>query len=204
MTFITFVQVFTICLLGAMSPGPSMAVVINNAVFKNRTSGYITSIGHAIGITLYAIFAVLSLNFIIKSNFIFFNFLEIIFILVLFYFGINSFNSKTFSKKDLDIGRKNINSFIQGLSIAILNPKIFIWFTVIYSQFIKIDQSYWYYTILILTAGIIDACWYVFLSRLVSSNIMINKLETRLPLLKKIIGIFFFLFGVYFLINYIF
>ena len=36
MTLITFVQVFTVCLLGAMSPGPSMAVVINNAIFKGR------------------------------------------------------------------------------------------------------------------------------------------------------------------------
>jgi threonine/homoserine/homoserine lactone efflux protein len=36
MTLITFGQVFTVCLLGAISPGPSMAVVINNAIFKGK------------------------------------------------------------------------------------------------------------------------------------------------------------------------
>ena len=34
MTLITFTQVFVVCLLGAMSPGPSIAVVINNAILK--------------------------------------------------------------------------------------------------------------------------------------------------------------------------
>ena len=34
-----------------MSPGPSMVVVINNAIFKGRYNGILTSIGHGIGIT---------------------------------------------------------------------------------------------------------------------------------------------------------
>ena len=32
-------------------------------------------------------------------------------------------------------------SFLQGLSIAMLNPKIFIWFIAIYSQFISIKND---------------------------------------------------------------
>ena len=56
MTLITFVQVLTVCLLGAMSPGPSMAVVIHNAIFKGRYNGILTSIGHGIGIAIYATF----------------------------------------------------------------------------------------------------------------------------------------------------
>ena len=68
MSLITFAQVFIVCLLGAMSPGPSMAVVINNAIFKGRYNGIITSIGHGIGIAVYATFAVLGLGLIIKTN----------------------------------------------------------------------------------------------------------------------------------------
>ena len=65
MTLITFGQLFIVGLLGAMSPGPSMAVVINNAIFKGRNSGILTSIGHGIGIAIYATFAVLGLGLII-------------------------------------------------------------------------------------------------------------------------------------------
>ena len=68
MTLITFAQVFAVCLLGAMSPGPSMAVVINNAIFKGRYNGILTSIGHGIGIAVYAAFAVMGLGLIIKTN----------------------------------------------------------------------------------------------------------------------------------------
>ena len=68
MTLITFAQIFTVCLLGAMSPGPSMAVVINNAIFKGRYNGILTAIGHGIGIAVYATLAVLGLGLIIKNN----------------------------------------------------------------------------------------------------------------------------------------
>ena len=73
MTLITFAQVITVCLLGAMSPGPSMAVVINNAIIKGRYHGILTSIGHGIGITIYATLAVLGLGLIIKTNIYIFN-----------------------------------------------------------------------------------------------------------------------------------
>ena len=36
MSLLIFLKIFAVCLLGAMSPGPSMVVVINNAIFKNR------------------------------------------------------------------------------------------------------------------------------------------------------------------------
>ena len=62
MNTLILVQIFFICLLGAMSPGPSMVVVINNAIFKGRYNGILTSIGHGIGIAVYATFAVLGLG----------------------------------------------------------------------------------------------------------------------------------------------
>ena len=85
MTLITFAQVLTVCLLGAMSPGPSMAVVINNAIFKGRYNGILTSIGHGIGIAVYAAFAVIGLGFIIKTNALIFNSLKILSIIFLIF-----------------------------------------------------------------------------------------------------------------------
>ena len=94
MTLITFAQVFIVCLLGAMSPGPSMAVVINNAIFKGRYNGIITSIGHGIGIAVYATFAVLGLGLIIKTNIFIFNSLKILSIIFLIFIGVKSILNK--------------------------------------------------------------------------------------------------------------
>ena len=104
MTLITFAQVLVVCLLGAMSPGPSMAVVINNAIFKGRYNGILTSIGHGIGIAVYATFAVLGIGLIIKTNTFLFNGLKILSIIFLIYIGINSILNKeklNFKKKIL-------------------------------------------------------------------------------------------------------
>ena len=76
MSLLIFLKIFTVCLLGAMSPGPSMVVVINNAVFKNRFHGILTSLGHGIGIGVYALFAVLGVALIIKTNLFVFNMIK--------------------------------------------------------------------------------------------------------------------------------
>ena len=76
MSLLIFLKIFTVCLLGAMSPGPSMVVVINNAVFKNRFHGILTSLGHGIGIGVYALFAVLGVALIIKTNLFVFNIIK--------------------------------------------------------------------------------------------------------------------------------
>ena len=103
MTLITFVQVLTVCLLGAMSPGPSMAVVIHNAIFKGRYNGILTSIGHGIGIAIYATFAVLGLGLIIKTNIFIFNGLKILSIIFLIFIGVKAISNKeklNFEKKE--------------------------------------------------------------------------------------------------------
>ena len=50
-----------ICILGAMSPGPSLAVILRNSISGGRKQGIFAGIGHGLGITLYALIAVFGL-----------------------------------------------------------------------------------------------------------------------------------------------
>ena len=54
MNFFTWSQLALVCLLGAMSPGPSLALIIRNSINYNRLSGFLSSIGHGLGIGIYA------------------------------------------------------------------------------------------------------------------------------------------------------
>ena len=201
MTLITFVQVFTVCLLGAMSPGPSMAVVINNAIFKGRYNGILTSIGHGIGIAVYATFAVLGLGFIIETNIFIFNGLKILSIIFLIFIGVKSILSKekfNFEKKDI---KKNTISFLQGFSISILNPKILVWFIAIYSQFMSTDNELLFNIYLVTIAGIIDACWYIVLSLAVTTASALSFFQTKITLMQKVQGFFFVALGLGLLVN---
>ena len=195
MSLLVFFKIFTVCLLGAMSPGPSMVVVINNAIFKGRFHGLLTSLGHGIGISIYALFAVLGIALIIKTNLFVFNVIKSSSIIFLIYLGIKSIIDKDkldFEKKDLSGG---LTSFLQGVSISLLNPKIFIWFVAIYSQFMSLENGKVYNLTLILTAGIVDTVWYVILTLLVTSNIALEFFKNKNVLLKKFVGSVFIIIG---------
>ncbi len=203
MSLIIFLKIFTVCILGAISPGPSMVVVINNAIFKNRYHGILTSIGHGLGIGIYALFAVLGIAIIIQTNIFFFNTIKIISIIFLIYLGLKSITSKNkleFDKKEL---RGGLMSFFQGLSISLLNPKIFIWFVAIYSQFMSLENDLIFNTYLVLTAGLVDASWYIILTFLVTSKATLEVVKRKSILLQKAVGSIFILIGILLLIQII-
>jgi len=203
MTLMTFVKVFAVCLLGAMSPGPSMAVVIHNAIFKGRYNGILTSIGHGIGIAVYATFAVLGLGLIIKTNIFIFNSLKILSIIFLIFIGVKSILNKeklNIEKKEI---KKNTISFLQGFSISILNPKIFVWFVAVYSQFMSANNQLIFDIYLISIAGIIDACWYIILTFTVTTASALSFFQTKLNILQKAQGFFFIALGLGLMISLI-
>ena len=203
MSLIIFLKIFSVCLLGAMSPGPSMVVVVNNAIFKNRYHGILTSLGHGIGIGIYALFAVLGIGLVIKTNLFVFSVIKIISIIFLIYLGFKSITNQDkldFDKKDL---RDGITSFFQGLSISLLNPKIFIWFIAIYSQFMSIENDIILNTYLILTAGIVDATWYIILTLLVTSSLALKFIKSKSFLLQTFVGYVFILIGLLLLTQFL-
>ena len=51
-----------------MSHGPSLAVVIRYNVNYNRMAGILTSLGHGVGIGIYASASVLGLGLILQAN----------------------------------------------------------------------------------------------------------------------------------------
>ena len=201
MDSITFIQIFFVCLLGAMSPGPSMAVVIHNAIFKGRYNGILTSIGHGIGIAVYATFAVLGLGLIIKTNIFIFNGLKILSIIFLIFIGVKTI----FNKEKFNLERKNLKgntiSFFQGFGISILNPKILVWFIAIYSQFMSTDNELIFNIYLVSIAGIIDACWYITLSLAVTTNAALRFFQSKIKLIQKIQGFLFIALGLGLLSN---
>ncbi len=191
MTTILLIQIVFVCLLGAISPGPSMVVVVNNAIFKNKFNGILTALGHGFGIGIYALFAVLGIGIIIETNLMIFNSIKVISIFFLLYLGIQSFfkeNKLDFDKNEIESGSI---SFLQGLSISILNPKIFIWFIAIYSQFISLENNILFNISLVLIAAIVDTLWYVFLVNLVTFKSIFGLIKTRTKQIQRLIGILF-------------
>ena len=187
MTFFLWSQFAIVCLLGAMSPGPSLALIIRNSINFNRTSGIVASIAHGLGICLYATVTVIVLEFILRNSELIFFVIQICGSLFLIILGL-TFVFKKNNENQNDTYQIHSNSFAQGFFIAIVNPKILIWFTAIFSQFIDINATFLNKAILILTPSVIDAIWYSLVAILVTGYGLKEILNKKKFIIQKIIG----------------
>ena len=98
--------------------------------------------------------------------------------------------------------QKSINSFLQGFLIAIFNPKILIWFSAVFSQFVKIDASFYSHSILVVTASVIDGIWYIIVSLIVTSYGMNDFFQKRQGIIQKISGFILVLVGILLIVDF--
>ena len=183
-----WIQFAAICIVGAMSPGPSMALIMRNSIKYGRVSGLLSSIGHAIGIGIYAAISVVGLQLILINNIFVFNTIQFcgsIFLLIL---GI-LFLKNSGEKLSLEDDQKNLNSFIQGFAISILNPKILIWFTAIFSQFIEASSTNMTKLTMVFMASSIDGIWYIIVTIVVTGFGLKQFLENNTKTIQNISGI---------------
>ena len=183
-----WIQFASICIVGAMSPGPSMALIIRNSIKYGRVSGLLSSIGHAIGIGIYAAISVVGLQLILINNIFVFNAIQFcgsVFLLIL---GI-LFLKNSGEELSIDDEQKKLNSFTQGFAISILNPKILIWFAAIFSQFIDVSSTSMTKFIMVFLASSIDGVWYVIVTVTVTGFGLKKFLENNTKTIQNISGI---------------
>ena len=188
MTFFLWSQFAIVCLLGAMSPGPSLAIIIRNSINFNRMSGILASIAHGLGICVYATVTVIVLELILRNSETIFFVIQICGSLFLIILGL-IFIFKKNNENQAETYQIHSSSFAQGFIIAIINPKILIWFTAIFSQFIDINATFFNKSILVLTPSIIDAIWYSLVSILVTGYGLKEILNKKKFIIQKIIGV---------------
>ena len=201
MTLIFWLQFAAVCIAGAMSPGPSLALIIRNSTKYNRLGGIMSAVGHGLGMGVYAIFAVTGLSIIILTNIYVFKSIQIVGIIFLFVFGILFIFQKN-EKINIDDSQNKLNSFLQGFSISILNPKILIWFSAVFSQFVKSDSTLLTNSILVITASAIDCIWYILVALIVTSYGLKDFFQKRINAIQKISGTVLVIISILLIINF--
>ena len=201
MTLIFWFQFAAVCIAGAMSPGPSLALIIRNSTKYNRLGGVMSAVGHGLGMGVYAIFAVTGLSIIILTNIYVFKSIQIVGILFLFVFGILFIFQKN-KKIDIDDSQNKLNSFLQGFSISILNPKILIWFSAVFSQFVRNDSTFLTNSILVITASAIDCIWYILVALIVTSYGLKDFFQKKINAIQKISGTVLVVISILLIINF--
>ena len=176
-----------VCAMGAISPGPSLGVVIRNTISGGRFQGVMTGIGHGIGIGIYAFMAVMGLSSLLLNNEKLFMIFQIAGAIILLWIACKMILNKPSDVID-DERQFNRKGFIQGFMIAFLNPKILVFLVAVFSQFIKSDINILDRFIIAIIASFIDMGWYVFVSLLLAGTSLINNFRSNAVLIDRSIG----------------
>lgn len=191
-----WLSLVVICILGAMSPGPSLALVLKNTLSGGASQGYATSISHGLGVALYAAITATGIGMLIVQSPVIFAVIQYCGAAFLLYLGIKSLLSKqptTPFSHDNQTSKNTVNGWRDGFLVAFLNPKLAIFFLALFSQFVNADADWQRNLIMTVTVGGIDMLWYCLITLTVSRGRIINRLRANSHIVDKVAGTFLIL-----------
>ena len=160
----------SICLLGAMSPGPSLFVILGVAGQSGKKAGVAAAWGHAVGVGFWAMLSLSSWGLLTQSAPAWIRelltTLACLYLLFLaFRIGFAAYqNQITNHSNEVPTSQSAKQSMrkhaLTGLSIAIANPKLLLFFIAIYPQVIPSMPSMNEKIIAVITPLFIDGLWY--------------------------------------------
>ncbi|HDM8038971.1 TPA: LysE family translocator [Vibrio fluvialis] len=191
MTFTVWLSLFTICILGAMSPGPSLAMVAKHSLAGGRKNGLATAWAHAFGIGVYAFITLIGLAVVLHQSPLLFKTISYAGAFYLAYLGLNALRSKGGVAAKLESGESVSvwQSAREGLMISLLSPKIALFFIALFSQFVAVGNEFSNKALIVVTPFVVDGLWYTFITFLLSSPRLLDKLRARAVLIDRLSGV---------------
>jgi threonine/homoserine/homoserine lactone efflux protein len=184
MTLISWLTLVGIGAIGAISPGPSLAVILQNRVQRCLRDALVASWAHASGIFFWALVASTTLGALFQRIPTLKTSLTLAGATFLVYLAIKSWGSHG---SEADAQNKHLPAaWLSGLSISLLNPKILLFFTALFSQFIPEGVGFITLLALAAVAGLVDGIWYSFVSLLVGRSGLEKSLRRHNVLLNRI------------------
>ena len=190
MTATEWAPLALVCLLGAMSPGPSLALVVRHAATKGAVAGVFCAVTHGAGIFLWASATATGLGAVIVSQPTWFEAIRAVGALFLLYLGLSALLSRQNEAGASENPAQPAYARVgwQGFLIALSNPKIAVFFVALFSQFIEPEASILEQFLIAATAAVIDAAWYALVVISISRASLMGQIKSRATLLNRCFG----------------
>lgn len=185
----TWLSVATICVLGAMAPGPSLAVVLRHTLVSGRKGGVVVAIAHSLGIGLYALLALSGLAVLITASPTVFHAFQWAGAAYLVWLGIKGLMAKPAPVESTSQPGSTTSAARDGFMIAFLNPKIAVFLIALFSQVIGVDTSWPEKFLYAATAWFFDLLWYVIVAWLFSTPRWLDSLKRNSVWFERIFGV---------------
>lgn len=185
-----WMSLVAICAMGAMSPGPSLAVVLRHTLGGGRLPGVITGVSHAFGVGFYALLTVWGLGELIERTPLLFRALTWSGALYLTWLGFKALRAgRAGALETHPIQASRGQAAREGLLVALGNPKLIVFFVALLSQFVMPDMSVTACLIIVLTAMVIDGGWYTLVAISLSHSRLLPWLQARAHWINRATGV---------------
>jgi threonine/homoserine/homoserine lactone efflux protein len=185
----TWLAVVAICMLGAMSPGPSLAVVLRHTLHGGRSRGCVAAVAHSIGIGIYALLAMSGLAVLITASPAVFRAFQWAGAAYLAWLGIKGLMAKPAADGDLTMKGAASGAARDGFLVAFLNPKTAVLLIALFSQVVGENTSWFERGIYAGTAWLIDMLWYLLVAWLFSSPVWLAALQRNAVWFERAFGV---------------
>ncbi len=199
MTLSLWLSLVAICMMGAMSPGPSLAVVLKHSIHGSMKNGMLAALSHGIGVGFYAAASLLGLGALMLQFPTVYQVLVYLGAAYLAYLGLKILLAKP-SADELQVAQQSggAKQAVQdGFAIAFLNPKLAVFFLALFSQFIDPENlTLTIAMIMCLTVFVIDTGWYFLVAALTELSKKRFAFTKSSPWLDKLLGIVFIILAI--------
>ena len=194
MELTTWLSIGAICLTGAMSPGPSLAVVVKNTISGGRAQGMLTGLGHGLGVGIYAFCAVIGVAAVLETWSGASRAIEMLGGGYLLWMGLMVLKASDQHTDEQHPVSTQVG-FREGFAIAFLNPKIAVFFLALLGPFVPVDASTLSRAGVAGLAMFIDAFWYIFVALALATTGAADWLRRHGLWVDRVLGVLLIVVG---------
>jgi threonine/homoserine/homoserine lactone efflux protein len=130
-----------VALVSILSPGPAILLAVSNSVAYGWRRTAWSSLGNVVGVMLLAMVTIAGLGALLQASELLFTALKVLGAAYLIYLGVRQLRSKNsvFASAEASSthsARSDRQLFLDGLTLAISNPKAILFFTALFPQFL--------------------------------------------------------------------
>jgi threonine/homoserine/homoserine lactone efflux protein len=188
--FSLWMSLVAVCAMGAMSPGPSLALVLRHTLGGGRAPGVMAALSHALGVGLYALLTVWGLGALIVRFPLLFQLITWAGAAYLAWLGFKALRAGRAGALEANGSATTRGQAArEGMLVALGNPKLILFFIALLSQFVTPEMSLAAKAIIVLTAMVIDGGWYVLVAVSLSHSRVLPWLQAHAHWIHRITGV---------------
>ncbi len=200
-----WLTVFVVTALAGLSPGPNFAIVVKNSLVHSRRAGVWTAGGVTAGNLPHIIFGLLGVTVIVSRSVLLFNTLKWLGAAYLIYLGVRGILTKRHALADNPVNLGAVadrdalasrRAFWNSFLISVLNPKVALFYLVLFTQAVRPDTPAWAHGVYAVTVIGVTFGWHVLLALFASHTSVRDRFQAGMHWVERVTGVVLIALGV--------